>query len=151
MLSSPAVLLHERRHLTSRDPLKNVLASAIPARLFYLPAVARLRSRFLCGSELAADRAALTAYGAAPLAGALLKVADGPAWATTAPTAAMSAKALLDIRITQLETGTEPVHSPIGRRATVWTALGAAFVLGAVLWSADLLTHYGPACVPGGG
>jgi Zn-dependent protease with chaperone function len=146
-----AVLVHERQHLTSRDPLKNVLASAIPARLFYLPVLTRLHARFICGSELAADRAALTACGIAPLAGALLKVTDGPGWATTAPMAAMGSNALLDIRITQLETGREPAPSPIGRRITVRTVLGAALVLGAVLWSADLVAHYMPACLPRGG
>lgn len=33
-----AVLAHEREHLRGRDPLKKVLARAIPARHFYLPA-----------------------------------------------------------------------------------------------------------------
>jgi hypothetical protein len=61
----------------SHDPLKTVLARAIPARHFYLPAPTRLRERFTAGRELAADRAALASHGTAPLAGALFKATEG--------------------------------------------------------------------------
>ncbi len=61
-----AVLSHEREHLRSHDPLKNVLARAIPARHFYLPALARLRERFTAGRELAADRVAWPATAGRP-------------------------------------------------------------------------------------
>ena len=46
------MLAREREHLRGRDPLKNVLARAIPARHFYLPALAGLQSRFTAGREL---------------------------------------------------------------------------------------------------
>ncbi len=79
-----AVLTHEREHVRGRDPLKSVVARALPARFFYLPYLARLRARYTAGRELAADRAALAACGRAPLAGALLKASAGPAWAAAA-------------------------------------------------------------------
>jgi Zn-dependent protease with chaperone function len=143
-----AVLAHEREHLRGRDPLKNVLARAIPARYFYLPALAGLQARFTAGRELAADRAARAACGTAPLAGALLKVADGPAWAAAAPAAAMSTRALLDARITQLETGTEPPLSPAGRVTAGGTAVAAVLLAVAVAWSAVIVAHYMPMCMP---
>jgi len=80
-----AVLAHEREHLRSRDPLKNVLAGAILARHFYLPALSRLRDRFTSGRELSADRAAMAAHGVPALAGALLKLTEGPSWAAASP------------------------------------------------------------------
>ena len=42
-----AVLSHEREHVRSLDPLKNMLARAIPARHFYLPALARRSSHYM--------------------------------------------------------------------------------------------------------
>jgi len=143
-----AVLAHEREHLRGRDPLKNVLARAIPARHFYLPALAGLRARFTAGRELAADRAARAACGTAALAGALLKVAEGPAWATAAPAAAMSTRALLDARIAQLETGAEPPLAPVGRVAAGTTAVAGLLLAVAVAWSAVIVAHYMPMCVP---
>lgn len=144
-----AVLAHEHEHLRSRDPLKNVLARAILARHFYLPALTRLRDRFTAGRELSADRAAMAAHGVAPLAGALLKVAEGPTWAAASPSAAMSTQALLEARVTQLETGTEPRSSPADRRGLLST-LAAALLLGsAFIWSAVIVLHYMPQCLPG--
>lgn len=144
-----AVLAHEQEHLRSRDPLKNVLARAILARHFYLPAITSLRDRFSSGSELSADRAAIAVHGAAPLAGALLKVTEGPAWALASPSAAMNTRALLEARVSQLETGTPPRHSPAGRH-TILPTLTAALLLGsAIAWSALIVAHYMPQCIPG--
>ncbi len=144
-----AVLSHEPEHVRSRDALKNVLARAIPARHFYLPALARLRERFTAGRELAADRAALASHGTAPLAGALFKVTEGPAWAVATPFAAMSTGALLEARITQLETGTEPPPpSAEPRAATAGTAL---LLVSAIAWPAIIIAHCMPACMPGMG
>lgn len=143
-----AVLTHEQQHLRSRDPLKNVLARAILARHFYLPGLTGLRDRFTSGRELSADRSAMAAHGVRALAGALLKVTDGPAWAAASPSAAMSTKALLEARIRQLETGTQPRHPPAGRRR-VLAALAAALLLGsAFIWSAVIVVHYMPQCIP---
>jgi Zn-dependent protease with chaperone function len=143
-----AVLAHEREHLRGRDPLKNVLARAIPARHFYLPGLGLLRARFTAGRELAADRAARAAHGTPALAGALLKVAEGPAWATAAPAAAMSTRALLEARISQLETGAEPPRPPAGRTAALRTVAAGALLAAAVAWSGVIVAHYMPMCVP---
>lgn len=138
-----AVLAYQREHLHGRDPLKNVLARAIPARRSYLPALSGLRTRFTAGRELAADRAARAACGTAALAGALLKVAEGPAWATAAPAAAMSARALLDARIAQLETGAEPPLATAGRVAAGTTSVAGPLLAVAVAWSAVIVAHFG--------
>jgi beta-lactamase regulating signal transducer with metallopeptidase domain len=141
-----AVLAHEREHVRSRDPLKSVVARVLPARYFYLPYLSRLRARYTVGRELAADRAALAACGRAPLAGALLKAADGPAWAASAPAAAMGTSALLEARITQLETGAEPRYPPAGRVMIAASLAATALTAAAVAWSAVVIAHYMPMC-----
>jgi hypothetical protein len=144
-----AVLTHEQEHLRSRDPLKNVLARAILARHFYLPALTGLRDRFTSGRELSADHAAMAAHGVRALAGALLKVTEGPAWAAASPSAAMTTKALLEARLRQVETGTEPRHPPAGRRRVLPTLLAALLLGSAFIWSAVIVVHYMPQCIPG--
>lgn len=144
-----AVLAHEQEHLRSRDPLKNVLARAILARHFYLPALTRLRDRFTYGRELSADRAAIASHGVTALAGALLKVTEGPGWAVASPSAAMSTKALLEARVSQLETGIE-APPPRARRRRVLPPLTVALLLGsAFIWSAVIVAHYVPQCLLG--
>jgi hypothetical protein len=140
-----AVLAHERAHLRSRDPLKNLLARAIPARHFYLPGLSNLRRRFTAGRELAADRAALEDQDTGALAGALLKVTEGPTW-TKAPAAAMATSALLDVRIAQLETGAEP-HLPASGAVAAGTAGGVLAFAAAAVWSAMIVAHAMPLCM----
>lgn len=142
-----AVLAHERAHVRSRDPLKNVLARAIPARHFYLPGLTRLQRSFIAGRELAADRAALAGHSTAALAGSLLKVVDGPAWARSVPAAAMAAPELLDARITQLETGTPPPPAPAGHLATVRTGLAVLGFGAAAVWSSMIVMQTMPLCM----
>jgi hypothetical protein len=61
----------------------------------------------------------------------------------------MSTQALLEARVTQLETGTEPRSSPAGRPRLL-PALAAALLLGpAFIWSAVIVLHYMPQCLPG--
>lgn len=144
-----AVLAHEREHLRNRDPLKILLARAILARHFYLPALAGLRDRFASARELSADRAALKTHGITSLAGALFKVTEAPAWAAASPSAAMSTDALLEARISQLETGTEPPPPRTGRRAMLYTLTGGLVFGSAVGWSAIIVAHYLPQCIPG--
>jgi hypothetical protein len=56
----------------------------------------------------------------------------------------MSTSALLEARITQLETGTElPTPSAGPRPAT------ALLLVSAAAWSAIIIAHYMPVCVPG--
>lgn len=139
-----AVLAHEREHVRRRDPLKDLIARILPARFFYLPWLAHLQARYAAGRELAADRAALARHPRAALAGALLKVSAPPGWAA-APAAAMSTAALLDARITQLETGTEP-PLPRARPAAVAASAAATALTAAAGWSALVIAHYMPLC-----
>lgn len=122
-----AVLEHERYHVRNLDPLKVLFARALPPTFFYLPALRLFEQRYVAGRELAADRRAVRRCGRKPLAGALLKVVrGGPQWPELAVAAAIGGPELLDIRITQLETGTEPRPaqlSPGQATATVAAAL----------------------------
>ena len=121
-----AVLVHERYHVRNLDPLKVLLARALPAALFYLPSLRDLRARYIAGRELAADRRALATCGRQPLAGALLKVVETPRWPDLSAAAAIGGPDLLDVRIAQLETGREPPAATIQPRLVALSAAGAA-------------------------
>lgn len=130
-----AVLEHERYHVRNLDPLKVLLVRALPATFFFVPALAGLRSRYVAGRELAADRRAVRACGRDPLVAALLKVVRGPAWGELQVAAAIGGPELLDLRVTQLETGSEPKLSAITLRAVTLSALGAVVFAGALVAS----------------
>jgi BlaR1 peptidase M56 len=124
-----AVLAHERYHVRALDPIKVVLARALPAALFYLPVLRDLRSRYVAGRELAADRRAIESCGRAPLAGALLKVAEGPGGPKLAAAAAVGGPELLDVRIAQLERREEPRLERLSARGLALSALGASALM----------------------
>ena len=147
-----AVLEHERYHVRNLDPLKVLFARALPPAFFYLPALRLFEQRYVAGRELAADRLAVARCGRKPLVGALFKVVRGPEWPELRVAAAIGGPELLDARISQLETGTEPELaqlSPTLAAATlaaglVLTALFAVSVasfggLGAVTGDVELL------------
>lgn len=137
-----AVLQHERYHVRSRDPLKLVIARALGSAFFFLPALRHLRGRYVAGRELAADRSALRRTGRRPLAGALYRVVAGPAWPELSTAAAMGGDDLLDLRITQLESGREPGVESVPRAAVAVTGIGMALLLTAL--AATVLTLGGP-------
>ena len=121
-----AVLEHERYHVRNLDPLKVLFARALPPTFFYLPALRLFEQRYVAGRELAADRLAVRRCGRKPLAGALFKVVRGPQWPELSAAAAIGGPELLDVRITQLETGAEPrlaQLSPTQAAATLAAAL----------------------------
>lgn len=60
----------------------------------------------------------------------------------------MSSRALLDARITQLETGTEPPLAAAGRAMIGGTAAAVVLLVGGVAWSALIVAHYMPMCLP---
>jgi hypothetical protein len=60
----------------------------------------------------------------------------------------MSTRALLDARITQLETGARPPVAAAGRATIGRTAAAAGLPAAAVAWSAVIVAHYMPMCVP---
>ena len=127
-----AVLAHERYHVRNRDPLKVVVARALPSAFFFLPALGHLRARYLVGRELAADRGALAATGRQPLAAALYRVVAGPGWPELATAAAIGGDDLLDVRLTQLETGEEPAMTTIPRPVLAATGLGLVLLAAAL-------------------
>jgi Zn-dependent protease with chaperone function len=140
-----AVLEHERYHVCNLDPLKVVLVQALSATFFFLPALDALRARYLAGRELAADRRAVKACGRRPLAGALLKVVRGPEWSELEGVAAIGGPELLDVRVAQLESGTQPKLAALSlARATV-SLLGAT--LFAATFLASVFSFGGPAAV----
>jgi Zn-dependent protease with chaperone function len=130
-----AVLEHERYHVRNLDPLKVLLVRALPATFFFVPALAGLRARYVAGRELAADRRAVRACGRDPLVAALLKVVRGPAWRELQAAAAIGGDELLDLRVSQLETGSEPKLGAITLRAIAVSALGALVFAGALVAS----------------
>jgi hypothetical protein len=137
-----AILAHERYHVRNLDPFKVVLARTLPALFFYLPLFRALQARYVAGRELAADRKAAESCGRKPLAGALLKVVRGPAWPELRTAAAIGGPELLDARVAQLETGTEPQVASIGRRALCGTLAGALAMTG--LFVASVAGFGGP-------
>jgi Zn-dependent protease with chaperone function len=127
-----AALEHERYHVRNLDPLKVLVARAAGPALFYLPVLRDLHRRYVAGRELAADRRAARACGPQPLAGALYKVTTGPKWSELGAAAAIGADDLLDLRVTQLETGREPAIPQTSRPALAASAI-ALGLLGTAL------------------
>jgi Zn-dependent protease with chaperone function len=70
-----AVLLHEIEHARRRDPLRRLVHRALADVGFVVPLLAWWAARHQRHSELRADRAAITAVGARPVAAAMLAVA----------------------------------------------------------------------------
>jgi len=127
-----AVLEHERYHVLNLDPLKVVIARALSPAFFYIPALRDLRRRYIAGRELAADRRAVAAYGRRPLAGALFKVIRGPGgWRELGVAAAIGGPELLDVRVAQLESGSEPRVDPVSTQSALLSGMGVAVLLAA--------------------
>lgn len=102
-----AVLLHERHHVVSRDPLKILISRALGIGLFFLPAAKDLRDRYLVGKEIAADAsAALTVRSEVPLASALLKLLSHGGATLPSTVAAIGAFNLTEERIQRMVRGT---------------------------------------------
>jgi Zn-dependent protease with chaperone function len=151
-----AVLAHERYHVRNADTLKMIVARAAPAAFFFLPALGYLRTRYLAGRELAADRHATRTNGPRPLAGALYRVLDQPAWSSFGAAAALGGGEFLDLRIRQLETGREPPlsqvpHWALALTVAALTALSAAFLLTVVRTGAAMPMTNGRGSVGGTG
>lgn len=130
-----AVLEHERYHVRNLDPLKVLLVRALPATFFFVPALVALRARYVAGRELAADRRAVRACGREALVGALLKVVRGPGWGELQAAAAIGGPELLDLRVAQLESGSEPKLGALTARGVALSGLGALLFAGALIAS----------------
>jgi Zn-dependent protease with chaperone function len=132
-----AVLEHERYHVRNIDPLKTAIVRVLSETLFILPALESLRTRYLSGRELAADRRAVALCGRRPLAGALLKVVGGPDWSEMGGAAAIATPDLLDVRVVQLETGSEPKPEAPDAKSVILSLGGAALFTAIFLVSVD--------------
>lgn len=142
-----AVLEHERYHVRNLDPLKVVAARSLRATFLYLPVLGGLMERYLAGRELAADRTAVDAWGRRSLAGALFKVVRGPSWPELRTAAAIGGPELLDVRITQLEQGTEPDIGIASARRVVLSVVGAVAVTVTGSFIAAIVASGGPSAV----
>ncbi|WP_194920799.1 M56 family metallopeptidase [Catenulispora rubra] len=78
-----AVLVHESEHARRRDPLRRAIQRAIADVFFCVPVAAWWHRRSIEDSELAADRAAIGAVGAAAVAEALWSAAPEHSAANT--------------------------------------------------------------------
>jgi Zn-dependent protease with chaperone function len=134
-----AVLVHERYHVRNLDPLKVVVARAVPSAFFFLPALRHLLHRYLAGRELAADRSAMRACGRGPLAAALYKVVAGPSSVSLGAAAAIGGPELLDVRLAQLEAGNEPPLPAIPRLSLAMTAAGVALMAAGLTFTVVLI------------
>jgi Zn-dependent protease with chaperone function len=72
-----AILAHEEHHRARRDPLRQLLARALADGFHPLPPFASLAARQSALADLAADRAAVTSLGRAPLASAMVRFEEG--------------------------------------------------------------------------
>ena len=140
-----AVLEHERYHVRNLDPLKVLFARALPATFFFLPALSALQTRYVAARELAADRRALRSCGRTPLAGALFKVVRAPGWPELSAAAAIGGPELLDVRVAQLETGSEPAIGGLTRTSVVLSFVGAMVL--AALFGFSVAGFGGPSAV----
>lgn len=140
-----AVLEHERYHVRQHDPLKVAVARSASSAYFFLPALRGLRGRYAATSELAADRRAIRKHGQGALAGALYKVVRGPAWDELSTAAAIGGPELLEIRVSQIESGKEPAVAPVSRTQVVLTISVIAAVAASVAFT--LFTLGGPGAI----
>jgi Zn-dependent protease with chaperone function len=140
-----AVLEHERYHVRNLDPLKVLIVRALPATFFFLPVLGALRTRYVAGRELAADRRAVQACGRKPLVSALMKVVRGPAWSELEVAAAIGGPELLDLRVAQLESGQEPRLTAFNPMSMALSALGVLVFTGAFI--ASIVNFGGPSAV----
>jgi beta-lactamase regulating signal transducer with metallopeptidase domain len=140
-----AVIEHERYHVQNLDPLKIVFARSLSAALFFLPVLGALRTRYIAGCELAADRQAITRCGNRSLAGALVKAIRGPSSIELSVAASIGGPDLLDVRVVQLETGVEPRLAAVDHRHVALSILSTALFVAAYLVSTYSLG--GPAAI----
>ena len=123
-----AAVMHELEHARARGPLKVALAHIATRTFFWVPAFGDLLDRYVLVSELAADRAAISATSRSALAGALSEVIDGP------PRLA-GAVALADFAAPRIDRLFDPRADlpPMFRRSSLLAAAAALGVIAFVL------------------
>ncbi|MFN8481748.1 MAG: M56 family metallopeptidase [Anaerolineae bacterium] len=127
-----AVLLHERHHLVSRDPLKVLISRALGMGLFFLPVAHDLRDRYLAGKEIAADAsAAETVQSELPLASALLKLLSQGDQGLPSTVAAIGAFNVTEERIQRILRGGAGGRAYLERRRLLLSAFVVAVIFAA--------------------
>lgn len=127
-----AVLLHERHHQLSRDPLKILVSRSLSVGLFFLPAAHDLRDRFMVGKEMAADAsAAETVQSELPLASALLKLLARGESGLPSSVAAIGAFNVTEERIQRMLRGGPVGQARLDARRLAATALVIAGIFAA--------------------
>lgn len=113
-----AVLLHERCHLQSRDPLKALVVGALSDGFRWVPAVAVSASRYSVLREMAADMAAVREVGERVVQAALTKCEQAGAHVTPAAGLAPAFTDVGELRLRYLREGTVAID-PRGA-ASAW-------------------------------
>ena len=126
-----AVLRHERHHVRRRDPLRVLLARSLAHGLFFLPAAAALRDRYMKAKELEADAASGANHD---LAAALLKLLRAGSLAPANASLAAAHSSVTAGRIRNLLDG-----EPAGRLPdwALLRRLAISLALVAALWTAS--------------
>ncbi|MQY07886.1 M56 family metallopeptidase [Actinomadura macrotermitis] len=122
-----AVLAHERAHLRRRHHALLLMLDLVHAVLPWSPTVRRAKARLPLLLELAADEAAVRAWGSQALAGALRRLAAAPG-AAHALGAAGPGEGGLAERLLRLEAGV-PDRPRRAARAAAWAFAAGAVVL----------------------
>lgn len=115
-----AVLLHERHHSRHRDPLRNAVVATLRDVGFFLPLLDWLAKYLKENAELRADRAAMSAVGCRPLAGALWALGS-----VELPPAAAAFVGAAELRVAQVLGDPLPRRSP---SCVIWLLSGAGTV-----------------------
>jgi Zn-dependent protease with chaperone function len=130
-----AVVTHELSHARDRGPLKLACLRLLVRAFFWVPLLRDLVDRYVLLSELAADRAAITATSSSALAGALAEVLPAPAFGGSVGLADHAAA-----RVDRLFDPTAPLPRLLTRARTIATAIGLLFV-GALAYSPPRLSN----------
>lgn len=125
-----ALLAHEALHARRRDPLRLLVAEIASAAFAIFPLVRELARHVLVASELAADRAAVAAWGRRALAGGLLKFMETPRHLAVPGFALESAH---DERVAALMRPGDFVHSPSLSRTAALRSLLSASAIASIL------------------
>ena len=114
-----AVLLHEREHVRTFEPLVRAAHDSAAEVFFYLPLVRWWSRRRLEDTELRADRAALERLGPRPVAGAIWALARGAAVQGAAAFASVA-----ELRVAQVLGDPLPARAP-GPALVAISAMGS--------------------------
>jgi beta-lactamase regulating signal transducer with metallopeptidase domain len=125
-----ALLLHERYHLTNRDPLRILLGELIVSGLFFVPVLRDLFKRYLVKKEIAADQYAIQYQGNRHgIASTLNKLLQKEACDGTASFAVSGTDALRDRIDNMLGRGTpEPIPW-----SHIAVSIGIPVIIGGIL------------------